>query len=364
MRSKSVLWFLASSFLVSCGGTQFQSKKEPAAESKVPSRGAASVAAKVLKISCEDEAKGSTTLGLGAGIVTRLEFEASCGSEETRVTSTTSAKPLDLVFVLDITGSMGGSLEVVKRNAVDFAKGLQAKGFDARFGAVGFRDSIDESIGFGDSKALTTALSSWRAFGGGAAPENGQAALRSALSIFEKASRPGADLVVLYVSDAPMYANPGTQADFSVQRLAADFRKFDRQIRLFCSVVNYDETPGETGFPSPSAQCDDLRKLSSKSGQNLPFPLSSSVLLGEFSSKIVSTTSLVGTKCDFQKVTLSKRDSLGVGVAENSEPWLSVDSKSDEPVDLSEHTLTIERRCGPSKGGNSVDSLRKVDFKK
>lgn len=52
-----------------------------------------------------------------------------------------SAAPVDIIFVLDNTGSMAGQITAVKNSIVAFASTLEAAGVDAKFGLVTYGDS-------------------------------------------------------------------------------------------------------------------------------------------------------------------------------------------------------------------------------
>ena len=56
-------------------------------------------------------------------------------------TMPTTTKPIDIVFVLDNTGSMGGAITGSKDSINAFAASLEAASIDARFGLVTFGDS-------------------------------------------------------------------------------------------------------------------------------------------------------------------------------------------------------------------------------
>ena len=60
--------------------------------------------------------------------------------------ATLSTRPeVDVVFVLDVTGSMSGEIEGIKEGIASFSTELTGRGFDARYGLVAFRDEfLDE----------------------------------------------------------------------------------------------------------------------------------------------------------------------------------------------------------------------------
>ena len=52
-----------------------------------------------------------------------------------------SSKPLEIVFILDNTGSMSSSITGAKNSIIAFSASLEAAGIDAKFGLVTFGDS-------------------------------------------------------------------------------------------------------------------------------------------------------------------------------------------------------------------------------
>jgi hypothetical protein len=101
---------------------------------------------------------GTVTVGLGAVMVSgeAVTMEArkiavyvgkagTATAEWTGVDITLpgadTAKPIDLCFILDNTGSMGGAITGSKNSIVAFATSLEAAGIDAKFGLATFGDS-------------------------------------------------------------------------------------------------------------------------------------------------------------------------------------------------------------------------------
>jgi len=104
----------------------------------------------------------------------------------------TSATPIDIVFILDNTASMGGTIDGIKNSIIAFSQTLEAAGVDAKFALVTFGDSalhptpagFITSEGFSDASSerrvldlssaasLQSVLGSVEADGGGDSPEN------------------------------------------------------------------------------------------------------------------------------------------------------------------------------------------------
>src|ERR1043165_8627745 len=116
--------------------------------------------------------------------------------------------PVDVVFAVDTTGSMGGLIEGAKRTVWSIATHIQKTDTDAdvRIGLVAYRDIGDDYVTrdfalTGDLDSVFTELSSYRAAGGGDTPEDVAAALYDALNKMQW--RGDARKLVFLVGDAP-----------------------------------------------------------------------------------------------------------------------------------------------------------------
>jgi uncharacterized protein YegL len=121
-----------------------------------------------------------------------------------------AAADLDVVFVLDTTGSMGGELDEVQQRvrqvAMDLARARE--GERLRFGIVAFRDRGDEYVTTEldlttDIAAAEAFLSSLTADGGGDGPESVVAAVDTALHRMSWDRADGIDRQVFLIGDAP-----------------------------------------------------------------------------------------------------------------------------------------------------------------
>jgi len=117
---------------------------------------------------------------------------------------------VDVLFVLDITGSMQAQIDGVRAGIVDFARKLSERGLDERVGVVAFRD---ETIGeptqvleFGQGpftanyQRFQAEVGRLRADGGGDSPESSYDGLRVAS---RQPFRRQATKVLLLITDAP-----------------------------------------------------------------------------------------------------------------------------------------------------------------
>jgi len=115
---------------------------------------------------------------------------------------------LDVLFVIDTTGSMGDEIAQIKSSLLAVTaklRGLQQE-FDLRYGAVLYRDITDEYLTAthaftGDIEAFDRALKQVDADGGGDGPESLNQGLAQAMHGVQW--RPGAAKVAFLIADAP-----------------------------------------------------------------------------------------------------------------------------------------------------------------
>ena len=116
--------------------------------------------------------------------------------------------PVDIVFAVDTTGSMGGLLDGAKRTVWSIANQVRSidPNADLRVGLVAYRDLGDDYVtkDFAlteDLDAMYVELSAYQAAGGGDVPENVDAALYDA--VHKMKWRSGAKKMIFLVGDAP-----------------------------------------------------------------------------------------------------------------------------------------------------------------
>ncbi len=119
-------------------------------------------------------------------------------------------RPVDIVFVLDVTESMQPYIDAVKQNVIQFVQDLSANNRDYRLGLVTFEDYVvskypDCNCAYRDSftsnvHEFTDWVSGLHAGGGGDIPEDQLDALAYAASF---PFRPNAEGIIIIVTDAP-----------------------------------------------------------------------------------------------------------------------------------------------------------------
>lgn len=119
-------------------------------------------------------------------------------------------RPVDIVFVMDITESMQPYVDAIKQNVIGFAQDLAANNRDYKLGLVTFEDYVVskfpdcncayQSKMTSDVKQFTEWVGSLHAGGGGDIPEDQLDALAYAATF---PFRPEAEGIIILVTDAP-----------------------------------------------------------------------------------------------------------------------------------------------------------------
>ncbi|RKT52230.1 vWA domain-containing protein [Saccharothrix australiensis] len=114
--------------------------------------------------------------------------------------------PMDVAFVVDDTGSMGGAIANLKTGINQIAQEVEnLSGFDYRLGLVRFKDDITVVQNFapGNKNAVTAGVNALVAGGGGGEPEASDEALNTVVNNLPAAGRPqNADFGVGWRSNA------------------------------------------------------------------------------------------------------------------------------------------------------------------
>lgn len=119
--------------------------------------------------------------------------------------TTGGSNQADIIFVLDVTGSMTEEINGVKDNIIEFTDSLSFQGIDFRLGMVTFLDEIENIYDFtSDAQLFEQYVNQQYAHGGGDTPENSLEALMAATQ-FE--FRPTANRVFIWITDASYHIN-------------------------------------------------------------------------------------------------------------------------------------------------------------
>lgn len=127
-----------------------------------------------------DVASGDVEQDLQASDFTLTAAGQAVDEFTVRATGGDTTAAVDVVFVLDTTGSMAWAIDGVRQGVGEFARGLTASGLDIRFGGIEFGDGVRSSTALGSDTALRSWLDRLTAIGGNDAPENPVDALLAA----------------------------------------------------------------------------------------------------------------------------------------------------------------------------------------
>src|SRR6266850_124472 len=164
---------------------------------------------------------------------------------------------LDILFVIDATGSMALYIAEARRYAAEVAVKLaKDNDLDIRFGVVAYRDHppqdntfvTSSTKGFGDAAQLQDALSRLGASGGGDRPEAVWDGVAEAIK-FDW--RPGADRTIYLIGDSPPHGLAGNQNEdawpkgcpcgVTSDKLITDLKHERIEVNAF-SIAGYADT--------------------------------------------------------------------------------------------------------------------------
>lgn len=162
----------------------------------------------------------------------------------------TTAVPLDILFLIDATGSMDDEIRQLKDNMVAIAMQIDALPSqpDVHFGFVTYRDRTDEALlnvhpFTANLESFVAALSDIQAYGGGDYPEDLHAGLFSAIQAMDWRQEGGVTLLFL-IADAPPHLDYVDQDDYTVHLRQA----VAQGIKIFPIASSGLDTQGEYIF--------------------------------------------------------------------------------------------------------------------
>ncbi|MFH1390070.1 MAG: vWA domain-containing protein [Candidatus Margulisiibacteriota bacterium] len=199
---------------------------------------------------------------------------------------TDSDKPIDMVFVLDNTGSMSGSITGAKNSIVAFAASLEAAGVDAKFALVTYGDSaihptpagyitsesfsdatyVRPVLDFNNAATLQATLDAVHADGGGDGPENPLDAIMYGYNNFSW--RAGAQRVIVVITDINGHQNVAGDTSSNNKCLTSIEAV---ALNLAGKAVVYAVSPNYSTDQSPYC---DVRRLADGLGEGRTTPLS------------------------------------------------------------------------------------------
>ena len=207
-------------------------------------------------IASKDETIPAPATTTTEGTVTGKDQKGNTFTQYERVDKTTTveitktpptvkkAGAADIVFVVDRSGSMGGTINTVRKNVNEFARNLAKDGVAARFGLATFSDEVygrkrrktdegtiltkfNESYFTSDPVELEKALAGIKIAHGGDFAETSTPALTQIVSTYDWSKSPKNKKFVVLLTDAPMKEDPSipTIADTLAALKAANIER-------------------------------------------------------------------------------------------------------------------------------------------
>lgn len=167
---------------------------------------------------------------------------------------------IDMIFVVDITGSMGSAIASVSSNLSSFAEYLKARGYSLNFGLVKY-DDVNPSEGYGRGSAVgvktvnfnsgeftgnvdefVEALDALEVAGGGDFPESG---LEGVMRALEYSFRPGAQRSIIAISDATVHKKETGKSDYTLESVLSGLRENNVKLSAVTSLAENSSYSGE-----------------------------------------------------------------------------------------------------------------------
>ena len=247
--------------------------------------------------------------------------------------------PIDFVFVLDVTATMGQYVSAIKNNIETFTKKLSEKGIDYRLGLILFSDAIEKIY---PPTANVTDFNKWLssiyASGGGDDKENALEALSEATKF---KFRPTANKIAIMITDAP-YHQAGERGQgrtsFSTESMGSLLKK--NEIRLFSIIP-----PSLKGF---HVLADSSR------GSYFDISRPFATILNDYSTQL---TNLFAISYRSDKTTIP--DSLSVGIVDQKKR--EIVKRTISVVELG-RKLIIENLLFPTNSAVLPDSVFELEI--
>ena len=260
------------------------SKKESAVEVKESQKGnqkvyvetATAEVSKTEVIASKDETIPAPATTTTEGTVTGKDEKGNTFTQYERVDKTTTveitktpptvkkAGEADIVFVVDRSGSMGGTINTVRKNVNEFARNLAKDGVAARFGLATFSDEVfgrnrgktdegtiltkfNESYFTSDPAELEKALAGIKIADGGDYAETSSPALTQIVSTYDWSKSPKNKKFVVLLTDAPMKqdASVPTIAETLASLKAANIERIVATSTSFGTDISYKDFVSE-----------------------------------------------------------------------------------------------------------------------
>ncbi|MDH7516642.1 MAG: OmpA family protein [Bacteroidota bacterium] len=229
--------------------------------------------------------------------------------------SSTMTVPVDIVFVIDQTGSMRQEVNEVKTNILEFMQKLAVRGVDYQLGLVTFSDRVERRRELTeDVETFISYVDNITVGGGGDNPENALEGLAEATTL---RFRHSAQKIFILITDAPYHQKSEQgdgRTDFTTESMIQFLRRHN--IRLFAITPAHLEQYRRMTEETHGRQFDIMQDFSS--------------ILDEFSESITNLYAVRYTmRVDVppEHITLEIRNTFDEVVDSKRVPLLEVDKK-------------------------------------
>jgi hypothetical protein len=189
----------------------------------------------------------TATTSCGGGASRRFALADPSQAVELRLEGPRSlpSRNIDVVFVLDTTGSMNEEIDAVKATVAKVANGLRDANVGIRLGLVDYKDRGDAYVTrmlplSGDLRGFSRQVSGLQAIGGGDTPESANEALHVAINQMSWDSGAFAKLAFL-IGDAPPHLDYPQDYDYVLEAREAAHRG----IQVFTVAASGMDTVGQ-----------------------------------------------------------------------------------------------------------------------
>lgn len=212
----------------------------------------------------------------------------------------TSMRPLDVMFLIDTTGSMQDYINAVKMGIDAFVAKLESKKFDTKVGYIGFKDTVEAPVALTSVASFKASIGSLIAGGGNGINEASLGAIKSGLDYLMANGTKGALHALLLITDEPGHNGNDAAPDCTIGATVSAVNGVPKatleSLRFFHSVRMQPSVRPCSAYASARAQMDDLIgqimpeiKDPKKRGGPLPFPFNGDVLVNDFVSSLEKT---------------------------------------------------------------------------
>lgn len=288
----------------------------------------------------------------------------NCLKSYTEKPTSNQNRKLDLVFILDISGSMEEERQGIIFAVEELNRTLVSEGWKVRAGAIGFNNTIKNTNPINsDLFGLSQTIGTWQAAGGTSVEEVGLSAIEKGVSLLQEADpqKQITEKSILYVSDAP--ARRIEAHGFDLTHTADIIKKYNQSLESASATLGFFYScpiPGGPGwddkitddYPKPVEQIQSLTSAAGISSISLPFPLNKDNIKMNFVDKLLKGA-MKSEKCTIKAVQIKKSDntvvfSSGEITADNSkDSWNTV----FPTLPGGSYTVVTDRQCssGPTQ---------------